>query len=310
MRSGLQVVVLMGGVSGEREISLESGKAVAGGLRSAGLQVAEVVVTDRRLSAMSDVRCDIAFIALHGRFGEDGGVQAILESQDIPYTGSGVAASMRAMDKALSKGIFQARGIPTPAYEVINGSPDSPSPKELGEKLLFPLVVKPAREGSSLGVNLAHDVEELVGAIEVAHEFGRVSIVEKYAKGRELTVGILEERTLPIIELKPKRPFFDFAAKYEDGLTEYVVEPDLPGGVCAEVEETAMKAFRALGCTGFGRVDMILSESNEPLVLEVNTIPGFTRHSLVPMAAKAAGIGFPGLCCRIVELALEEAGRI
>ncbi len=306
----MQVVVLMGGVSSEKHISMESGKAVAEGLGAAGLRVSEVVVSDRKLSSMSEVRCDVAFIALHGSFGEDGGVQAILEAQDIPYTGSGVAASMRAMDKALSKEIFQARGVPTPPYEVMNGSLDSPSLGELGGKLDFPVVVKPAREGSSLGVSVARSEEELVRAMEAARGFGPVSIVEKYTAGRELTVGILGEATLPIIELKPKRAFFDFAAKYEDGMTHYVVRPDLPKGISAKVAQTAMKAFKALGCAGFGRVDMILSQANEPLVLEVNTIPGFTRHSLVPMAAKAAGIGFPELCCRIVELALEEAGRV
>jgi len=310
MRPGLQVVVLMGGVSNEREISMESGKAVAEGLRSVGLGVREVVVTDRRLSAMAEVRCDVAFIALHGPFGEDGGVQAILEAQDIPYTGSGVAASMRAMDKVLSKEIFQARGIPTAAYEVVNGKADLRVLGKLGRKLRYPMAVKPAREGSSLGVSIVHDRDELVQAVEVAGTFGPVSIVEKYVKGRELTVGILGEATLPIIELKPKHAFFDFAAKYEDGVTEYVIAPELADDVSAKVASTALAAFRALGCTGFGRVDMVLTEGNEPCVLEVNTIPGFTRHSLVPMAAEAAGIEFPELCGRIVELALEEAGRI
>jgi len=187
MRPGLRIVVLRGGVSGEREISLESGAAVLEALKEAGLGATDLVVNDRRLSAIRRHGCDVAFIALHGAFGEDGGVQAILEAQEIAYTGSGVAASMRAMDKVLSKRIFEANGIPTPGYEVMNGSLGSLSVEKLAKKLGLPVVVKPAREGSSLGVSVASDEEELVAALAEAHEFGPVAIAERLVRGREMT---------------------------------------------------------------------------------------------------------------------------
>lgn len=305
----IYVAVLMGGVSSEREVSLHSGKAVAQGLRKAGFDVYEALVDDRSLSSLEGFDIDVAYIALHGEFGEDGGVQVLLEDVGIPYTGSGPESSRDAMDKGITKAKFSEVGVPTPAYAVLEEAPNPRGADNLFARLGPRVVVKPVCQGSSIGVEIA-DRRDFPAAIDRAlvHD-GRV-VVESFVAGRELTVGIVGDRTLPIVEMKPHREFFDYTAKYQQGQTDYIVNPALPDGVAARCAEAAMNAFTCLGCRDIGRVDIMLDASGEIFVLEVNTIPGATDTSLVPKAAAAAGMDFPTLCRRLVEMALERSTAI
>lgn len=307
-----RVAVFMGGVSTEREISISSGRAVVGALEKAGFDVIPVVVNDEELRELDGLDVDVVFIALHGCFGEDGGVQELLESRGIPYTGSGVQASRMAMDKVESKWTFVASGLPTPEFITLRqGQPIQELEGLLLEKLPIPMVAKPARNGSSVGVSIIHDISELHQGLETAFRYDDKVVVERYIKGRELTVGILGEEALPVIEIKPAREFYDLSAKYEDKGTNYIVNPDIPGDIYDKAQRLALSAHNRLGCSGFSRVDMILSDDTELYFLEVNTIPGFTERSLLPKAAKVAGIGFPELCREIVLLAqgLSEGVR-
>lgn len=305
----LRIGVLMGGFSSEREISLRSGRAVVDGLRAAGFAAEAVDVKSRRIPALSSGRFDVFFIAMHGKFGEDGELQAILEKKQIPFTGSGSYASRCAMDKFAMKRVFLKSGVPTaPCWFYRKRS------RKRFDDLPLPLVVKPRAEGSSIGVSIIDSLEELPAALEEAAKYGDDILLEEFVAGRELTVGILGETALPIIELRPKRRFFDFAAKYQDPETEYIVNPPLETKTGEEVQRIALMAHRALRCEGFSRVDLILShddggKSPRIVVLEVNSIPGMTERSLVPKAARAIGITFPDLCCRIVRLALERSTR-
>lgn len=291
----LRVVVLLGGVSSERDVSLRSGKAVMDGLTAAGFPTTCVDVTDERLEGIDPEAVDVAFVALHGRFGEDGGVQAALEARGVLYTGSGVDASRLAMDKVSAKMLFRVAGIPTADWAVVASADDPPMP--------LPVVVKPRSEGSSLGVSVVRDPAEYRPAVVRALTYGGEALVERFVPGREMTVGILGERRLPLIELRPMREFFDYVAKYQDARTEYVVDPPLTPSERRAVQEAAWAAHEALGCRGMSRVDVILG-ADGPVVLEVNTIPGLTERSLLPKAARAAGIEFPALCEEILRLAI------
>ncbi|MBI2559854.1 MAG: D-alanine--D-alanine ligase [Planctomycetes bacterium] len=310
------IAVLMGGVSSEREVSLRSGTAVSEALKQAGHNVICIEVNDEKVEELDRHEIDVAFIALHGYFGEDGGIQSLLESKGIPYTGSGVEASRIAMDKIETKRRFLARGLSTPDYVSITQYYNMSEVQRFVDMLGFPVIVKPARNGSSIGVSMVKNLAGLKKGIEKALKFGSKALIEKHIHGKELTVGILGNNPLPIIEIKPAVEFFDYTAKYNDSRTEYNMEVSLPSSVYNEVQQVALKAHETIGCKGFSRVDMILEEQNHGpnglglashiYLLEINTIPGFTEKSLLPKAARAANIGFVGLCETIVEFALQD----
>lgn len=293
-----RVGVLLGGDSNEREISIRSGRAIAAALTNAGVNVVEI---DTKSSPKEEIRrhdIEIAFIALHGKGGEDGRIQKILEELGIPYTGSDAASSERAFDKNETKKIFMLKGVPTPNFCVVNKT----DWQEKIRPLRFPVFVKPLRDGSSIGVFMVEEPSGLEASLEP--EFAKYSrlLIEERISGRELTVGILGERALPVIELLPKRPFYDYEAKYTKGLTEYVVPARLGRYYGDLVQEIALRAHRALGLRDFSRVDVFLDSSGQPYVLEANSIPGFTETSLLPKAAHASGIDFPNLCLTILDL--------
>jgi D-alanine-D-alanine ligase len=292
------VAVLMGGRSAEREISLKSGTMVLDALCRQGVDAHAFDPRDQGLDALQAQRFDRAFIALHGRFGEDGTVQGALEYLGIPYTGSGVMASALAMDKWRTKLLWQAAGLPTPPYELLTARTD---PAALAQKLGLPLMVKPAREGSSIGMSKVTSVEKVAPAYELAAKHDEVIIAERFIEGMELTAAILDDVPLPLIRLETPRVFYDYEAKYFANDTRYVCPCGLPAEAEKRVQAVALEAFRLVGCRGWGRVDLMLDRAGDPYLLEVNTIPGMTDHSLVPMAARAAGISFEALVARILE---------
>ncbi len=301
-----KIGVLMGGPSSEREISLKSGKAVLEALQQLGLDVTTIdILTDdvaENVKLLKESHIDCAFIALHGRFGEDGGIQAILENIKLPYTGSGVATSKLAMDKIQSRRVFEKNGLRVPKYREINkNSYDAKFKNSLG----LPLVIKPVTHGSSVGLSIIEKAEELDKAVSLAFTFDERAVIEEYIRGRELTVGILGDLALPVIEIVPKKKFFDFEAKYKSGLTDYIVPARLEANIARSVKEAALRAHKLLGCFGFSRVDIILSQNNLPYILEINTIPGLTSMSLLPKAAKTVGIEFQDLCLKLLQLAYE-----
>ena len=304
-----KIGILMGGPSTEREISFKSGKAVHLALGQLGLEIEVIDIETDSLKEnkrlIKSRKIDCAFLALHGRFGEDGSIQKILEALKIPYTGSGVLASRLAMDKIASRRIFEVHGLKVPRYKVLNKSLRGKARKAYAD-FGFPLVVKPAAGGSSIGLSIIYKAKELDKAIESAFSFDERIIIEEYVKGRELTVGILEERSLPVIEIIPKKTFFDYEAKYHAGLTDYVVPAKLKESLAREVKNAALTAHKLLGCFGCSRVDIILDEGSSPYVLEVNTIPGLTSTSLLPKAAGAVGIHFDELCLKLIKLAYEK----
>ncbi len=291
----------MGGISGEREVSLKSGKAVARSLREGGYRVEEVdlgISMVEQLIALRD-RIDVAFIALHGRFGEDGTVQGVLELLGIPYTGSGVLASALAMDKRMSKTVFRSQGIPVAEDVVVSAAEvETIGLRRVAEgvavDLGFPCMVKPNREGSTLGSTRANNTEELERAIQEALAFDDLLLVERYIRGRELTVGLLGERpeALPVLEVIASKGIYDYQCKYTKGMTEYIVPAPISGGLAQELQRLAVRAHRALGCEGVSRVDFMVDENGKVYCLEINTIPGMTELSLVPKAAAAAGYTF------------------
>ena len=288
-----RVGVLKGGFSAEREVSLRSGAAVAAGLREAGYAVEEVDVQARRLDLPAGL--DAVFVALHGEFGEDGEIQALLRSRGMPYTGSGPEASRASFDKVVTKKPLEAAGVPVPAYGLARAGE--------ARRLPLPLVVKPPRQGSSLGVTRVLRDEEWAGALTVALEFGPEALVEAYIEGAELTVGIVGDEALPVVEIRAPQGLYDYRAKYTAGLTQYLVPAPLAEDRAAVCRDLALRTFRALGCEGFARVDLRMDAQGRCFVLELNNIPGFTETSLLPKAARAAGIPFPALCDRILRLA-------
>lgn len=294
--------VLCGGPSGEREISIRSGRAVQEALLSLGLSSALVVLSDdveKIPDEIQKAQLTCAFVALHGRFGEDGGIQSLLERMKIPYTGSSVEACRYGMDKLFSRRRWAAEGLPIPRWRLT----DSLGLLEEAQSLGFPVVVKPRAEGSSLGMSIVDSPEEIPKAAQEAARFGSEILVEEYLPGPELTVGILDDQPLPVIQIVPKRRFYDFIAKYTAGMTEYQVPAPIPEPVRVVVQDLAQRAHEALGCRSFSRVDMILTEGRGPILLELNPIPGMTQTSLLPKAAAAAGISFPELCRRMLDSA-------
>lgn len=304
-----KIGVLMGGASSEREISLKSGMAVYEALKQEGYAVQAIdIPSDERavvkeLLRSSELSC--AFIALHGRFGEDGQIQEILEELQIPYTGSGVAASRLAMDKLSSRKVFEANGLNVPNYEVVHQDfYDTESAVGLGLRL--PLIVKPVTGGSSIGLTVIDSRAQLESALETALRHDCRALVEEFIAGREITVGILHDEPLPVIEIVTGNRFFDFQAKYVSGNTEYIVPAELSVQTAGRAQAQALAAHKLLGCEGFSRIDMILDKNEIPFILEINTIPGLTGTSLLPKAARAAGIGFGQLCKVILKSAYEK----
>ncbi len=300
--SKLKVAVLAGGPGSERDISLQSGACVAEALRGAGVCVKPADVTPDDLEILGDDGIDVFFIALHGEFGEDGQLQQILEEMSLSYTGSGPAASRLTFDKMASKKAFTEAGVNTPAAIEFNGEVDIKQLQQLGDGY----VVKPVKEGSSVGISIVDDSDAAICAAQkTLSEFGDC-MIEEFIPGREITVGILGDRALPIIEVQTRTGFYDYQAKYHDEQTEYLFDTIKDPALAEEIQTAALECFGVLGCRDFGRVDFRLSDKQELYVLEVNTIPGFTSHSLLPMAAAKAGLSMSDLCVKIIEAALEK----
>ncbi len=295
-----RIGVLMGGVSGEREVSLRSGERVLDSLLSMGYRAIGIDADRRIANRLEEEKIEIAFIMLHGRFGEDGTIQGLLEQLEIPYTGSGVLASALAMNKVMSKKIFELEGIPSPQFLEYDRSTDIHNAlDQITEQFPFPVVVKPVNEGSSLGVIIADDISSLTAALESdIEEFGHV-MAEEFIDGASVTVGILgvNERTraLPVLELRPQTRFYDYDAKYTPGLTEFVCPAELEERVYRCTQAFALKAHNYLGCRGFSRVDMQVDPEKGPFVLEVNTIPGMTKLSDLPAEAEVDGMRYDEL---------------
>lgn len=293
---GKQIAVLMGGPGSEREVSLRSGAAVARALRSREAVVTEVDVHDEDFAVPAGT--ELAYNMIHGTFGEDGQIQAILESRGIPYTGEGVDGSRIAFDKIQSKERFDGGGVPTPAWEKIQ--------KGQAPTLPLPFVVKAPRQGSSVGVHIIKDAAGLPAALEDCFKFGDEVLIEQFCKGRELTVGILGDQALPIIEIVPNEGFYDYAHKYTSGASQYFVPAEISEEDTTSVQQTALNAYQSLGLEVYARVDILFSAEGQLSVLEINTIPGMTETSLLPKAAGAAGMDFATLCERIAVLSLRR----
>lgn len=295
-----RIAVLYGGISAEREVSLRSGQAVYQALLTADYRVDLIDVGADLPAQLKKQGSEIAFIALHGRNGEDGRVQGLLEMLRIPYTGSGVLASSLAMNKILTKQLLLFHGVPTPGYSVIHTPNDVQT--YLAERHQFPLVVKPAHEGSTLGISIAKNLKELRDGIEAAAGFDAELLVEEFIDGPELTVAVMNGTALPIIQIVPHAGFYDYRAKYTAGQTSYLLPAPLEAAVYAAVQQAAVRACQVIGCRGVARVDFMLGD-NRFYCLEVNTIPGMTETSLLPKAAAAVGLDFS----QLVELILFDA---
>jgi len=300
-----KVAVLLGGRSAERAISLKSGSMVLAALRKKGVDVHAFDPGQQGLAELIGEGFERAFIALHGRYGEDGTIQGALELLGIPYTGSGVLASALALDKWRTKLLWQAVGVSTPRCELLHRGGDLSA---IAERLGLPLMVKPANEGSSIGMTKVKRTSELEEAYALAANYDRLVLAEQFIDGPEFTVGILGDDALPLIRLETPREFYDYEAKYVADDTRYVIPSGLPPQAEAAIQADALRAFAALGCRGWGRVDLMLDRAGKPYFLEVNTSPGMTDHSLVPMAAHHAGISFEDLCARILALAALGGG--
>ena len=293
-----KVAVLLGGRSAEREVSLKSGGMVLKALRAKGVDAHPFDPKERDFAALEKERFERVFIALHGRFGEDGTVQGILEWLGIPYTGSGVLASALAMDKLRTKRLWAAEQLPTAPYEVLDQQSDM---QAVAKRLGTPLFVKPASEGSSVGMSKVRSAAALDEAFALAVNYDPVVIAEKFIDGPELTAAILGDEALPLIRIETPREFYDYEAKYIADDTRYLIPCGLDAKKEKELQALCLRAFRALGCSGWGRVDLMLDKRGRAYLLEINTAPGMTDHSLVPMAARAVGISYEDLCVRILE---------
>jgi len=293
-----KVAVLLGGKSAEREVSLKSGGMVLAALKKKGVDAHAFDPSEKSIELLQKEKFARAFIALHGRFGEDGTMQAILEWLGIPYTGSGVLASALAMDKLRTKRIWQAERLPTPAWEVLGRETNF---RITARRLGLPIMVKPAAEGSSIGMSKVRAAGDLEEAYALAVNYDPVVLAEKFIEGTELTGGILGDEALPLIKLETPRDFYDYEAKYVADDTRYII----PAGLTEKREQAlralCLDAFKVLGCRGWGRVDLMLDPRGRPYLLEVNTSPGMTDHSLVPMAARAVGLSYEDLCVKILE---------
>ncbi|MDI6822324.1 MAG: D-alanine--D-alanine ligase [Actinomycetota bacterium] len=309
-----KIAVLMGGRSLEREVSLKSGRRISDALKEKGYKVIQLDINENLVNNLLREHVELVYIALHGKYGEDGTVQELLEILGVPYTGPGVYSSIVGFDKVLSKEIFQIEGIPTPKFYALS----SGSFKEMGasgvlgeviKKIGLPIVVKPACQGSALGIKFVKTPEELPSALIGALSYDDKVLLEEYIKGKEVAVSIIgnaNPKPLPVVEIVPKKEFFDFESMYTMGMTDYFVPARISKELTEKVQNTAVKVHRILRCRDVSRVDMIIGEDDVPYVLELNTSPGMTETSLLPMAAKAAGMEFPDLVDKLVRLALER----
>ncbi len=314
-----KIAVLLGGQSSEREISIKSGTAVYEALLSLGLDVICIDVSGDPTGQIRQAKAGVVFIALHGRFGEDGTIQAVLEKEKMPYTGSGPKASRLCMDKLASRRIFENAGLPVPEYIAIKKRNRArflalcckhrKTIPKIGvcPPFSLPVVVKPNREGSSIGMSIVGDTKDLAKAINEAFSYDDNILVEKFIDGEDITVGILDDKPLPVVHIKPKYGVYDYTAKYTDGMSEYVVPAELEGRIIKEAQDLGLKAHNLLGCRCFSRVDMRLGKDKKIRVLEVNSIPGLTANSLLPKAAKAAGIDFAHMCLKMVKNGARKA---
>lgn len=285
------ITVLQGGPSTEREVSLRSGAAVAQALREAGYAVTPVTIEGTEVNLPAGT--ELVFVCLHGTFGEDGQLQRILSQSGVPFTGSSEEASRAAFDKVVSKAVFIENGLPTPQSQLIARVEDLTLP--------LPVVVKPPCQGSSVGVTPVFEIAQLSAALAEALKYGDRALVEMWITGHELTVGILDGEALPVVEIRPKHGFYDYENKYTAGATEYLCPAPMSAEDAKRVQSVALRAHEALGCGVYSRVDLMLSDDEQPYLLEINTVPGMTATSLLPKAAKAAGMTFPQLCSRIAE---------
>jgi len=307
-----KVAVLMGGVSAEREVSLNSGKAVLKGLLEKGIDAHAIDANidahaidanPENIGQLIEQGFDRAFVVLHGRWGEDGVVQGALQAVGLPYTGSGVLGCALAMDKVRSKQVWQSLNLPTAAYRVLRSESDLDG---LIDELGLPLFLKPAKEGSSVGIGKVNNEDELLDVYKRAAEVGDDVLAEQFIGGAELTVGILNGKALPIVRMSTENEFYDYEAKYLSDETQYFCPSGLNERLEADIQLLALKAFEALGCDVWGRVDVMLDENEKPLLLETNTVPGMTDHSLVPMAANATGLSFADLVETILAQTLQS----
>ncbi len=313
----IRIGVLGGGVSTERDISLISSHEVCEALAKKGLDVVFIDILTKKKNKVKELisssNIGLAFIALHGEFGEDGQIQEILEELGIAYTGSGPKASALAMNKAHSKRIFKAKGIPTPNFTVLSQEYLSKKEDDIPAEIKYPLVVKPCSSGSSIGVSIVRGRGNLRDALELAFSYSNGVILEDYIEGRELTVGILEEEPLAVVEILPKKGYFDFDAKYSHGASDFIAPAQLNNEVEREIRSVGSAVHRVLGCRHFSRVDIRLTKDNLPFVLEVNSIPGLTLNSLLPLSAGVCGVDFSELIFKMAELALygkKETQRV
>ncbi|ABF90004.1 D-alanine--D-alanine ligase [Myxococcus xanthus DK 1622] len=295
-----RVGVLLGGMSAERDVSLRTGEAVSGALRGLGYDVVEIDVGRDLPARLAAEKVDVAWLAVHGRYGEDGCLQGLLESLFIPYTGSGVLASALGMDKVYAKQVYVAHGIPTPAYRSFK---DAASALAAADSLPFPfpVVVKPSREGSSVGVHICKTRDAYEAAVTDAAKYAGTLLVEQFVKGREVQGGVLDDEALGVIEVRAAREFYDYDAKYKAGTgTQYLFPAPLPPDQYARVNEVCLAAHQALGCSGGSRSDVIVTDGGDVFLLETNTLPGMTASSLLPKIAAGRGIDFPALCERLL----------
>lgn len=292
-----RVAVLFGGSSAERAVSLKSGAAVLAALQAAGVDAYSIDAGPQLAEQLLNERPDRVFIALHGRGGEDGSLQGLLESLQIPYTGSGVMASAIGMDKLRTKQIWQSLGLPTPAYAMLR---DGGQCAEIVERLGTPLIIKPLHEGSSIGMAKADSLQQLQDAWQGAQSYDSEALVEQWIQGAEFTVAVLDGQALPPIRLRTPHTFYDYEAKYQASDTQYLCPCGLPTEQEEQLKALSLRAFEAVGCKGWGRVDVMQDEQGNFYLLEVNTVPGMTDHSLVPMAAKATGLSFGDLVLAIL----------
>ncbi len=303
-----KIGVLMGGLSSEREVSLATGAAILAALRGKGYDAVGLDVGRDVAERIRAEGIEVAFNGLHGKYGEDGAIQGLLEMVGIPYTGSGVLASAMGMNKVFSKMVFKSFGLLVGPHMIVPAHDRSvlaAAPAEIG----LPLVVKPSSEGSSVGVSIVSRKEDLDAAADLAFSYDDEILVEKYIKGKEVQVGIVGNRALGAIEIVPKEAFYNYRAKYEKGMSEHFFPARIPESVYQRTLDAGLAAHQSLGCRGYSRVDFIIDENGSPYILEVNTLPGMTATSLLPEIAQGVGISFPDLCEEILRLAVEDHGR-
>lgn len=302
MDENLKIAVAMGGPGSEHDVSMASGKAVLRALKDAGCNAVELIVTERSISVPEDI--DMVFNTIHGTFGEDGGLQKLLDEQGVDYTGAGAISSELAFDKILSKKKFIEAGVPTPRSEMVDCTDGLKIPA-----MDLPYVVKPPREGSSVGVHICRTLDEAKSAMEDAMKFSNDVLVEQFVEGKELTVGVLDGEVLPVVHIAPRSGFYNMNNKYPwmsgDGGTDYYCPADLSPELTKIVQDAALAAHKSLGIEVYSRVDVLLDEDGNPYVLEANTIPGMTESSLLPKSAKVAGYEFSELCMKIIGLSMS-----